>query len=258
MTRIIINGCLGRLGTAISNATQENLHFETVAGVDIITPVNALPFPMHTDIKSCNQSADVVLVCTPPHATEVMLNTIEYCVAHHLPLMLCTTDLPREVIEKVSEATKDIAVLISANLSLGVNVLMHVVGKVAQALYDANFDIEIIEKHHNQKLDAPSGTAYVLAETINTALGGKLHYNHDRSPQKTPRKRDEIGLHAIRGGTITGEHSVIFAGSNEVIEIKHSAQSRDVFATGALQAAQFIKNKPAGMYTMQDVINASN
>jgi len=170
--------------------------------------------------------------------------------------VLCTTGLPANIIAKVKQAAGKVAVFQSANMSLGVNLLANMVNKAAKLLYDVGFDIEIIEKHHNQKLDAPSGTAYILADAANQALEGKMEYTHDRSQSSAKRNQNEIGIHAIRGGTIVGEHSVIFAGRDEVIEFKHSAGSRDVFAVGAIKAAQYIKGKPAGFYGMQDLIDS--
>jgi len=156
----------------------------------------------------------------------------------------------------VRTASEKVAILQSPNMSLGINLLSNMLSRATKLLYDANFDVEIVEKHHNQKLDAPSGTALMLANTVNQALGGEMRIVNDRSNAHTKRERNEIGLHVLRGGSIVGEHSVVFAGLDEVIEFTHIAQSRDAFAVGALRAAEFIKGKPPGMYTMQDLINA--
>jgi 4-hydroxy-tetrahydrodipicolinate reductase len=227
---------------------------EVVAGVDVI-PGGVTAFPVFASIDECDIPADVIFICLPPHVADFITTQLRYGAKRQIPVVLCTTALPENVTEEIKKAAEKTAVLVSANLSLGINLLANLLNKAARLLYDANFDIEIIERHHNQKLDAPSGTAYLLADAANQALGGKMHYIHDRSPSKTKRERDEIGLHALRGGTITGEHTVVFAGLDEVIELSHVAQSRDVFAVGALKAARFIKGKVAGLYTMQDMID---
>jgi len=268
MTRIIVSGCNGRLGAAICHLAINDPAVQIVAGVDVTAPrggfANATDtgtvydhgeFPIFADVADCGGiQAEVLLICAPPHAVDSILAQAQYCEARQLPYVVCTTALPAEALDAIKKTTEKTAVLISANLSLGVNLLAHLINQAAKTLYDAQFDIEIIERHHNQKLDAPSGTAYILADAANAALGGNMRYVTDRSPQKATRERDEIGLHAVRGGTITGDHSVIFAGLDEVIEIKHSALSRDVFAVGALRAAVFMHGKPPGLYTMQDVV----
>jgi len=250
---IIVVGCFGRLGSVICNMAGQGT--QVVAGVDIITPGDALPYPIYTDINACEQPADVVVVCVPPHAAASVLAATEYCETRQIPMVLCTTGLDAATMEAVKKTTQRNAVMISANMALGINLLANLLNKAAKLLYDANFDIEIIERHHNQKLDAPSGTAYLLADAANDALGGNMRYTLDRSSNQHKRERDEIGLHALRGGTITGEHSVVFAGLDEVVELKHIAQSRDVFAVGALKAVLYMKGQPAGLYTMQDMIN---
>ena len=227
-----------------------------VAGVDILPPAGGLAYPIYSDINQCHTPADAVICVCPPTATADMEVLLEYCEKRQTPLVLCTTSLPEGILEGITRAAKKVAVFQSANMSLGVNLLADMLSRAAKLLYDAGFDIEIIEKHHNQKLDAPSGTAYLLADAVNTALGGRLQYVHDRSKTAAKRSRNELGLHAIRGGSIVGEHSVIFAGQDEVIEFTHEAGSRDVFAVGAIKAAQFIKGKPPGRYTMQDLIDS--
>ena len=154
----------------------------------------------------------------------------------------------------ISIPAKSVAVLKSANMSIGVNLLLDLVQRAAQILYDANFDIEVVEKHHNQKIDAPSGTAMALADAINTAMDEKFHYVYDRSQKREKRERTEIGIHAIRGGNIVGEHDVIFAGRDEVITLSHHASSREVFAVGAVKAAKFLAEQPAGLYSMKEVL----
>ena len=169
--------------------------------------------------------------------------------------MICTTGMSAEVEAAIVKAAEKVAVLRSANMSLGVNLLSALLRRASRLLYDADFDIEITEKHHNQKIDAPSGTALLLADSVNAAMKGKMRYVHDRSQSHKKRDRDELGIHALRGGTIVGEHSVIFAGLDEVVEFTHIAHSRNVFATGALKSAQFLIGKPPGLYSMQDLID---
>ena len=257
MTRIIVCGCFGRLGSAICRLAEDNSYVEIVAGVDIMPPSGGLAYPIYTDIAQCNTSADVAICCTRPSAIGETTAILDYCVKRQIPLVLCTTSLPPEILAMIGTATTKVAIFQSANLSLGLNLLANMLDRAAKLLYDTGFDIEITEKHHNKKLDAPSGTAYLLAGIINQALGGQMKYVHDRSRSPTERDRDEIGLHALRGGSIVGEHSILFAGQDEVIELKHIAQSRDVFAVGAIKAAMYIKGKPPGHYGMQDLINAT-
>ena len=172
----------------------------------------------------------------------------------NLPVVLCTTGLSDEQLEKVQKTAEKVPVLKSANMSLGVNLLLKLLKDAAKVLGNAGYDIELVERHHNQKVDAPSGTALALADSINEALGGAYHYVYDRSQVRQKRDSREIGISAVRGGTIVGEHEVIFAGTDEVIEFKHTAYSRNVFAKGAVEAAKFLKGKTPGMYDMGDVI----
>jgi len=246
------------MGSAVCRLASENKEVEIVAGVDVMPPGGGLSYPIYTDITQCQQSADVVICFFPPSAIADIEVLLGYCATKQLPLVLCTTGLPGNILEAVQQASVKAPILVSANLSLGINLLENMLGRATKLLYDAGFDIEIIEKHHNQKLDAPSGTAYLLADAVNQALGNKMQYVHDRSQTRNKRGRNEIGIHALRGGSIVGEHNVVFAGQNEVIELTHIAGSRDVFAVGAISAAQFVKGKPPGLYTMQELINSIN
>jgi len=256
MTKIIVCGCFGRLGSAVCRLAESNPDVEIVAGVDIVPPSGGLKYPTYADINLCKTAADAVLCILPPSATVDVEAILGYCVNRQIPLVLCTTGLSADIIAKVRQAAEKVAIFQSANMSLGINLLANMIERATKLLYDVGFDIEIIEKHHNQKLDAPSGTAYLLADAANQALDGQLEYVYDRSKTAAKRSRCEIGIHAIRGGTIVGEHSVIFAGQDEVIEFTHMAGSRDVFAVGALKAAMFIKGKPVGYYGMQELINS--
>lgn len=179
---------------------------------------------------------------------------LDYCVKKSLPVVLCTTGLSDEQLKKVDECSKKIAVLKSANMSMGINLLLKLLKDAAKVLAPAGYDIELVEKHHNQKLDAPSGTALALADSINEAMGNEYEYVYDRSQVRKKRDAKEIGISAVRAGTIVGEHEVIFAGTDEVIEFKHTAYSRSVFAKGAVEAGKFLAGQPAGMYDMGDVI----
>jgi len=253
MIKVILCGCLGRMGTAVHDLAMQTVGMEIVAGVDVVT--RPAPYPIYTNIAECQVLADVVIDFLPPTAEEETIKIVDYCVVRELPLIVCTTALPKNIQNYIGEAAAKIAVLQSANLSLGLNLFINLLGQAAKMLHHVDFDIEIVEKHHNKKLDAPSGTAVVLANAINDALGGEMEIIHDRSGVHEPRKRNQIGVHAIRGGSIVGEHSVLFAGMGETLEFTHSAVSREVFAVGAVRAAQFMAGKPAGMYTMQDLVH---
>lgn len=194
---------------------------------------------------------DVVIDFSNAGAVDELL---DYCVKKSLPVVLCTTGLSDEQLKKVDECSEKIAVLKSANMSMGINLLLKLLKDAAKVLAPAGYDIELVEKHHNQKLDAPSGTALALADSINEAMGNEYEYVYDRSQVRKKRDAKEIGISAVRAGTIVGEHEVIFAGTDEVIEFKHTAYSRSVFAKGAVEAGKFLAGQPAGMYDMGDVI----
>lgn len=250
MTKVIMHGCNGRMGQIISGLIAADPEVEMVAGVDAFDDGHN-PYPVFKDIKECTIEADCLIDFSNASAVDGLL---EYCVAKNLPCVLCTTGLSEEQLGKVKAASEKIAVLKSANMSLGINLLMKLLKKATDVLAPAGFDIEVVEKHHNQKLDAPSGTALALADAINEELN--YEYVYDRSGRREKRPKQEIGISAIRGGTIVGEHDVIFAGADEVITFSHTAYSRGVFGKGAIQAAKFLAGKSAGMYDMSDVIEA--
>lgn len=252
MTRIIMHGCNGKMGQTITAMCKEDPEIEIVAGVDLYDGIKN-DYPVFPNISVCDVKADVVIDFSSAKALDDLLI---YCEEKQVPVVLCTTGLTEEQLTKVRAVSEHVAVLKSANMSLGINMLTELLKKVAQILAPAGFDIEIVEKHHNQKLDAPSGTALALADSMNEALDEKYHYNYDRSVERRKRDRYEIGISAVRGGNIVGEHEVIFAGQDEVIEFKHTAYSKAVFAKGAVQAAKFLAGRPAGFYDMRDVINA--
>ena len=250
MTKIILNGCNGRMGQVISAMAAEDPELEIAAGIDMFDE-GKNPYPVFTEIDKCDVTADVVIDFSSPKAFDALM---DYCVQKELPVVVCTTGLSDDQLSRLEETSRQVAVLKSANMSLGINLLIKLLKEAAAVLAPAGFDVEIVEKHHNRKKDAPSGTAIALADSINEALGGEHDYIYDRSQRYEERSPREIGISAVRGGTIVGDHEVIFAGTDEVIEFKHTAYSRAIFAKGALQAARFLAGKAPGYYGMDDVI----
>ena len=252
MTRAIMNGCNGKMGQCITGICAQDEDIEIVAGIDTYDGIKN-DYPVFASLKECTVDADVIIDFSNAKAVDDLL---VYSVDKQIPVVLCTTGLSEEQLEKVKEASKEVAVLKSANMSLGINTLLNLLQKAAKVLAPAGFDVEIVEKHHKHKLDAPSGTALALADSINEAMDHAYTYTYDRSDRRQERDPKEIGISAVRGGNIVGEHEVIFAGTDEVIEFKHTAYSKTVFAKGAVQAAKFLKGKEAGYYDMSDVIAA--
>ena len=250
MTNVIMHGCNGRMGQMIAGLCEKDPEITIVAGVDTYTEKKN-DFPVFATIAECDVQADAVIDFSNAGAVDGLL---DWCVQKGVPVVLCSTGLSEEQLKKVTEASEKVAVLKSANMSLGINTLMDLLQKAVKVFAPAGFDVEIVEKHHNQKLDAPSGTAIALADSINEAMDGQYEYVYDRSGRRQKRDAKELGISAVRGGTIVGEHEVIFAGEDEVIEFRHTAYSRAVFGKGAVEAAKFLKGKSAGYYTMQDVI----
>lgn len=250
MIRAIMHGCNGKMGQVISKLVSEDSGIEFVAGIDISDQVNNY-YPVFKTLQECDIPADVVIDFSNAAVTDSLLDV---CAERKLPVVLCTTGLTEEQVQHVQRASEKTAVLRSANMSLGINLLMKLLKDAAKILYPAGYDIEIVEKHHNQKVDAPSGTAMALADVMNDTLDQACEYTYDRSQKREKRKRSEIGISAVRGGTITGQHDVIFAGEDEVIEFHHTAYSKAVFGKGAVEAAKFLAGKPAGLYQMSDVI----
>ncbi len=250
MTRFIMHGCNGHMGQVITDIVSEDEQAEIVAGIDIDDSRDNA-YPVFTNIYDCDVNADAIIDFAAAAAVDDLL---EYAIERQIPVVLCTTGLSEEQLKHVEEASKKVAVLRSANMSLGINTLLKMVKTAAEVFANAGFDIEIVERHHNKKVDAPSGTALALADSINETLDNSYEYCYDRSERREKRPKKEIGLSAVRGGTIVGEHEIIFAGTDEVIEFKHTAYSKAVFAKGAVQAGKFLKGKKAGMYDMQQVI----
>lgn len=250
MTEIIMVGCNGRMGQVISNLVAQDENAKIVAGVDVFDD-GRNSYPVFKNLEECTVAADAVIDFSSPKGLEELLRVSK---ERNLPLVLCTTGYSDEEIKKIEEASKEVAILRSANMSLGVNTLLKLVSVAANVLAKADFDIEIVEKHHNQKVDAPSGTALALADAINEALNKEYHYMYDRSKVREKRDKKEIGISAVRGGNIVGEHEVIFAGTDEVIEFKHTAYSKAIFGKGAITAAKYLAGKGPGLYSMSDVI----
>lgn len=250
MVKIIMHGCNGHMGQVISGIVEKDPDAEIVAGIDIADQ-GKNSYPVFTDIDTCQVEADAIIDFSSAKATDKLL---EYSAARQIPVVLCSTGLNEEQLAKVEETSKKVAVLKSANMSLGINTLLKLVQDAAKVLATAGFDMEIVEKHHRLKVDAPSGTALALADSINEVMDNKYHYVYDRSQKREKRDDKEIGISAVRGGTIVGEHEIIFAGQDEVIEFKHTAYSKAIFGKGAVEAAKFLADKPAGRYDMSDVI----
>lgn len=249
MTKIIMHGCNGHMGQVISKLVLEDTDAEIVAGIDLYDGIKNT-YPVFSTLKDCNIKADVIIDFANAKAIDDLLS---YTMKEKVPVVLCTTGLSKEQLELIEEASKHVAILKSANMSIGVNFLFKLLQSAAKALA-ADFDIEIVEKHHNQKVDAPSGTALALADAINDALNQEYEYVYDRSQSREKRSKKEIGISAVRGGSIVGEHEVIFAGTDEVIEIKHTAYSKAIFAKGAVSAAKYLAGKAPGMYDMSNVV----
>lgn len=251
MVRMIMHGCNGRMGKMIAGIVDNDPDIAIVCGVDINTAETA-DFPVVDSIEKVDVDADAVVDFGNAAAVD---KVIDWCVNKNIPLVECTTGLSDDTLRKLSEASKNVAMFKSANMSLGINLIQKILRENSAALADAGFDIEIVEKHHRTKLDAPSGTALALADSVNEGLSDHKDYVFDRSERRMIRPDTEIGISAVRGGTIVGDHDVIFAGQDEVITFSHVAYSRAVFAKGAIQAAKFVAGKPAGMYDMSNVVN---
>ena len=249
MVEVILHGCNGRMGQMLSELISKDEEMKVVAGIEPSGEAKN-DYPVYKSFDELKETADVIIDFSTASAIDSLL---DYCEKTHTPLVLCSTGLSEAQLDRVERLAKVSAVLVSANMSLGINVLLKLLKNVTKTLYGNGFDIEIVEKHHNQKLDAPSGTALALADVMKDELDD-ISYNLDRSKVRKKRERNEIGISAVRGGTIVGEHEVIFAGTDEVIEIKHTAYSRAIFAKGAMSAAKFLKGKSAGKYNMSDVI----
>ena len=248
MTRILLCGCNGKMGRVIARCVKERDDCEIVAGVDLNT--DGCEFPVFTSIADCTVPVDAVIDFSHPSCLAPML---EYCRKNKIPTVIATTGLSKEQVSTIHAAATVIPVFFSANMSIGVALLSALAQKATQVLGNG-FDIEIVEKHHNQKLDAPSGTALMLADAIKGVREGDTEYVYERHSVRQKRQTEEIGISSVRGGTIVGEHEVIFAGHDEVITLTHTAQSKEIFAVGAVNAALFLQGRTPGCYAMADMM----
>lgn len=252
MVRMIMHGCNGHMGQVITELAAKDKDIEIVAGIDVVDNKEN-GYPVFTDIFKCDVEADVVIDFAAAVAVD---NLLKFSKERQIPVVLCTTGLSEQQITDMKETSKEVAILKSANMSLGVNTLMKLLKDAAKVFGPAGYDIEVVEQHHRLKVDAPSGTALALADSVNEALDNEYEYVYDRSARREKRPDKEIGISAVRGGTIVGIHDVIFAGTDEVITFNHTAYSKSVFAKGAIEAGKFLAGKSAGMYDMADVIDA--
>ena len=249
MIKAILHGCCGRMGRIITEICEKDENIEIAAGVDAFGDAYA-GYPVYRTLEECPEG-DVIIDFSNSSAIDGLL---EYSVRKQIPAVVCTTGLSEEQMKALEEASKKTAILKSANMSVGINLLEALIAEAAPKLAAAGFDIEIVEKHHNTKVDAPSGTALALADAANAALGNEYEFVYDRTVRRQKRPVKEIGISAVRGGTIVGDHDVIFAGQDEVITFSHRAYSRAVFGKGAVEAAKFLAGKKSGFYTMSDVL----
>ncbi|MGI6264337.1 MAG: 4-hydroxy-tetrahydrodipicolinate reductase [Acutalibacteraceae bacterium] len=253
MTRLILSGCNGKMGRVITGCVEERCDCEIAAGFDINTE-SRHGFPVYANPANCGAEADAIIDFSHPAALEGVL---AYAKAHRLPAVIATTGLSDEQVALVKQAAGEIPVFYSGNMSLGISLLTDLARRAAAVLGN-DFDVEILEKHHNRKIDAPSGTALMLGEAVKEALPYEAEYVFDRHAVRRPRSKTEIGFSSVRGGTIVGEHDVIFAGRDEVLTLSHTAMSKEIFAVGAINAALFLIGKPAGLYAMKDLVAAAN
>lgn len=249
MTNIILSGCCGKMGRVIAREIKAREDCTVVAGVDIFADLT-MGFPVYDDFSKIEESADAIIDFSNP---AVLNNLLVYVTEKKIPAVICTTGFSAEQVEKIKSASEKSAIFYSGNMSLGINLLIELAKKATQVFGNA-FDVEIVEKHHNQKLDAPSGTALMIANGISEVMQHEPQYVYDRHSYRKKRDKNEIGIHAVRGGTIVGEHEVIFAGHDEVLTITHQAQSKEVFAIGSINAAIYLKGKNPGMYDMSDML----
>ncbi len=250
MVNVIMHGCNGHMGQTITNIIKEDNEIQIVAGIDLFDDGHN-DYPVFKSFADCNIKADAIIDFCNAKAVDGLL---DYAVSTGTPVVLCSTGLSDEQLARVNEDSKKVAILRSANMSLGVNLIMKLLKEAAAKLVPAGFDIEIVEKHHNLKLDAPSGTAIALADSINEEFDNSYEYVYDRSQRRQKRDSKEIGISAVRGGTIVGDHDVIFAGQDEVITFSHTAYSKALFGKGAVTAAKYLAGKGPGLYTMKEVL----
>ena len=248
MTDIILSGCMGKMGREVSQMVSQRDDCRIVAGVDVCP--DSADFPVHRSFNEFIEAADVIIDFSN---AAVVTSVLDYAVKNAVPAVICTTGLSEEQVAYLKEFSRSVPVFWSANMSIGVNLVTELAKTAAKVL--SGFDIEIVEAHHRRKLDAPSGTAFMIADSISSVMQEKPRYEYDRHSRREQRPENEIGIHSVRGGTIVGEHEIIFAGEDEVVKISHSAGSRRIFANGSINAAIYLKNRRNGLYTMKDLIN---
>lgn len=251
MIKILLSGANGKMGQAVTRAVENYNDIFISAGYDINTNQHST-YPVYDNLDDLKEPVDVIIDFSHPATLDGIL---DYAVKNSIPAVICTTGLSKDQLSRIEYESKNIPLFFSANMSIGVNLLIDLVSRASKILED-NFDIEIIEKHHNQKIDAPSGTALAIANAISDSVSYNTEYTYDRHSVRQKRDKREIGIHAVRGGTIVGEHTVLFAGTDEFIELKHTATSKEVFAVGAVRAAAFLINQKTGLYAMKDLIAA--
>lgn len=251
MTNIAIVGCNGKMGYFVADTISKREDCNALFGVDAFGD-NKFDFEVYKNFNDIKEIPDAIIDFSNPDALDGML---DFACQNSVPCVICTTGYSAEQVEKIKDASKSIAVFYSGNMSLGINLLIELTKNAAKVL-GKEFDIEIIEKHHNLKVDAPSGTALMIADGISETLENEPQYVYDRHSYRKKRSKNEIGIHSIRGGTIVGEHDVIFAGHDEVVTISHQAQSKEVFAVGAVNAAVFLSSQKPGMYNMGNLLSS--
>ena len=249
LTKIAISGCCGKMGRVVADIIASREDAEVVAGIDKVPSLDA-KFLVVSSPTLLPKAPDVIIDFSHPSALEGLLS---YAKTNNTALVLASTGFSQEDIARIRSASGEIPIFFTANMSIGINLLCEL-AKKAYSVLGGQFDIEIVEKHHNQKIDAPSGTAIMLAEAISQSAGDSYSYTYDRHSVRKKREHNEIGIHSVRGGTIVGEHEIIFAGRDEIISLSHSAMSKEVFAVGAVNAAIFINGRPAGLYSMSDML----
>lgn len=247
MIKVLINGCNGKMGQEVAKAIEKDDNFKTVCGVDRIDAGDN-KFPVYTDITKIQEEPDVIIDFSIPVAT---FKILDYAAENHIPIVIATTGFTNEELDRIYDISKKVPIFRSANMSYEINLMSNIVAQISKHL--KNSDIEIIETHHNRKLDAPSGTALILADSINNALSNEMHYEYNRHSKREKRDKKEIGIHSIRGGNVVGKHTVTFFSENESFEITHNVTSRAVFAEGALKAAEFLIVQDNGLYNMNNM-----
>lgn len=251
MVSVVISGANGKMGRVINSIISARTDCNVIAGIDLVTEKYS-DFPIYSNFAELTEKPDVIIDFSHPSVLDGLL---EYCLSTGTAVVIATTGYSDEQIAKIKKAAEQIPVFFTFNMSLGINLLIKLAKTAAEVLGD-QFDVEILEKHHNQKIDAPSGTAIMIANSVNEVLDNRCQYVYDRHSQRKKRDKNEIGIHSVRGGTIVGEHDIIFAGRDEVITLSHSATSKEVFAVGSVNAAVFLASQKPGIYDMAALLDS--